>query len=297
MIKLSKFIQVTAVVVLLGIPHLSAHAAVFFGAHPDDIELFMNRNASTDVYVNSPTVFVLTTAGDGGNGGGGYNSHGTPYYRARLAGHEYALRFWQSLNGQPVAQVSYSRETIAGKSIEKATFGNVVIYNLNLPDGNMDGSGFSTTGSQSLAKLRAGLISQIVSVDNNSYTLAQLKQVILEIIRINNIGTPTVWVNIQDPDGSYNPGDHSDHLTTGQLVLDAIQTTPCINKVMYVDYDSANRPENMTVAEKNIHVGTWGALNSGLVNSGNTNTWEPGHNSWLGRQYMRTSASGIACNF
>ena len=46
---------------------------------------------------------------------------------------------------------------------------------MHLPDGNLKGQGFSPSGYESLAKLYAGQISQINSVDNQSYyTSAQL---------------------------------------------------------------------------------------------------------------------------
>src|SRR5690606_26621892 len=115
---------------------IQTEAAVFIGAHPDDVELFMGRSASVDVYTNNPTVFIVITAGDAGNMASvGPNSKGIPYYRARLRGHEAAVRFWKGLNGLPVPATVYSTELVGTKNIEKATFGNIVLYNLNLPDG------------------------------------------------------------------------------------------------------------------------------------------------------------------
>jgi LmbE family N-acetylglucosaminyl deacetylase len=279
---------------------LNVSAAAFIVAHPDDIELFMNRNVAGDLAAGAHSVFIVTTAGDAGNGNKGLNLHGVPYYRARLNGHEAALRFLQGSNGNALEKTRYSTEVIGQYAIEKASFGNVVIYNLNLPDGNMDGSGFSGTGNQSLRRLLDGRIATIASVDGkNTYTLSGLKTVVQNLISINHKASPAVWVNIQDHDAQLNPGDHVDHMSTGELVSSALHQRPysCINMAHFQDYSIAGLPENMSVEEKNLHVGTWGALNAGLINSGNYPTWEPGHNSWLGRQYYRVEYGSGSCNF
>lgn len=279
---------------------LNASAAAFIVAHPDDIELFMNRNAANDIVSGAQSVFIVTTAGDAGSGNKGWNLHGIPYYRARLAGHEAALRFLQGTNGNALEKTRYSTEVIGQYAIEKASFGNVVIYNLNLPDGNVDGGGYSSTGYQSLRRLLDGRIATITSVDGkNTYSLSALKTVLQSLISINHRASPTVWVNTQDHDAQINPGDHVDHMSTGELVTSALRLRPfnCINIAHFQDYSIASLPENMSADEKNRHAGTWGALNTGLINSGNYPSWEPGHNSWLGRQYYRTEEGSGNCHF
>jgi len=278
----------------------SAYSAVFVGAHPDDIQLFMNKNVSVDIYGGHPTVLVLLTAGDAGNGNSGINSHGIPYYRARLNAHESSVRYWVSLIGGAVPKSIYSKEQFGAYSIEKVQIRNVVMYNLNLPDGNGDGSGFAATGNKSLAKLVAQSIPSVSSVDGaNTYNLSQLKEVLRLIISRNNVGTPTVFVNYQDYDLVNNQGTHSDHKSTGDIVRMAVSENPkfaCLGSAIYQDYIIAGFAENLTEAERNIHIGTWGALNAGLTNSGNENTWDPTHNAWLGRQYYRASV-GSPCSF
>src|SRR5690606_24321463 len=146
---------------------IQTEAAVFIGAHPDDVELFMGRSASVDVYTNNPTVFIVITAGDAGNMASvGPNSKGIPYYRARLRGHEAAVRFWKGLNGLPVPATVYSTELVGTKNIEKATFGNIVLYNLNLPDG----------GPVGLTELLNGSISRLADVQGiNNFSSSELK--------------------------------------------------------------------------------------------------------------------------
>ena len=277
---------------------VQANAAAFIAAHPDDIELFMNRNVANDLAAGAFSVFIVTTAGDAGNGNQGPNAHGVPYYRARLRGHEAAIRFLHGISTNPLPKTSYGTEVVGRHKIEKASFGNAVIYNLNLPDGG-DGSGYDSTGHQSLRRLLDGQIATITSVDGkNTYNLSELKATIQYLVSQNHKASPTVWANIQDPNSSTNPGDHSDHVATGEIVSAAFTVAPynCINIAYFQDYSIANLPENMSVEEKNIHVGTWGALNAALINNGNWSSWDGMHNSWLGRQYYRIQNGGI-CNF
>lgn len=239
---LRKKIAVKAAVFALVIGCASAKADVFIGAHPDDIELFMNKNASTDVYTGVPTVFIVLTAGDAGNGSGGLNRHSTPYYRSRLMAHEYAVRYWVSLVGGEVNKTVATTRTFGTHSIEKATVGNVTIYNFKLPDGG-DGGGYAATGFKSLTKLFSQQITSISSVDNtNSYTLADLKATLRLIISAHSAGVSDVWVNVHDNDGVYNSGTHPDQLATANITLAAISEVPayqCINRALYQDYNIA----------------------------------------------------------
>ena len=276
------------------------HAAVYIAAHPDDIELFMGKNAALDLTAGKPTVFVLLTAGDSGCGDGPINKP-KPYYRARLDGHERAIRFWMGLAGQPVPQTINIYETVNSKNIEKHVIGNVIIYNLNLPDGNVDGLGFNVTGYQSLKKLYSGQIEKIstVTVPSFSYSADELQDTIRQIVVENNLNTQAVWLNIQDENTNLNFNDHSDHTNTARFVLRAFTTPPfnCVKIARYLDYTISARNVNMSDDEKLIHVGTWGALNSGLIDGGNPNTWDVLHNNWLGKEYVRTQDSDGICNF
>src|SRR2546422_11650188 len=52
--------------------------------------------------------------------------------------------------------------------MEQWSYGTTVSIFMRLPDGNTDGLGFSSTGFQSLAKLRDGSISSIAAVDGSA---------------------------------------------------------------------------------------------------------------------------------
>ena len=75
--------------------------SVYFAAHEDDWQLFMNPSAFKDVIKDAAkTVFVHVTAGDAG-AGMGYNGRKFPYYRARENGAEAAIRFMADADSIP----------------------------------------------------------------------------------------------------------------------------------------------------------------------------------------------------
>src|SRR5690349_21191295 len=67
--------------------------AFYFGAHPDDWQLFMNPNAYYDVQrPSNKVVFVYVTAGDAGVGLGN-GGRAQPYYLARENGGKLSAKF------------------------------------------------------------------------------------------------------------------------------------------------------------------------------------------------------------
>jgi len=277
------------------------YCAFYIAAHPDDIELFMGRNAWSDVAgQHAKTVFVVLTAGDAGHGTGDSGTQ-KPYFRAREEGHERAIRFWASLDGKPVPDTKMADVAISGKTLQRQSIADrIVIYNLRLPDGDLRGTGYPGTGNQALSLLRSGKIAEMHSIENNlALTYAQLQELIRGIVRYEARQFPTVWIHIQDEDSSTNPGDHADHTATAATVADAISDSSfaCVNVARYTTYVNSKKSQNFSASDFLIHVGTWGALNSGLVDGGQANTWSSGHNAWLGKQYFRTRWQPARCSF
>lgn len=286
----------------------TANSAVYIAAHPDDVEYLMNKSASTDVSLRAPTVIVLLTAGDATYKGGiGTNIKGVPYYRARLKAHELTVRYWQGLPsawGGPanptVPTPTYTTESfdtniaVAGatpiKVVEKVIMGNVVLYNMNLPDTSLLGLARGTYGFQDS-------ISPV-----NRYGPDDIKYVLREIIRRNNVGVASVAVNFQDPGADLNPNDHGDHIGAGELVTAALNANTnfnCVSRLQYQGYDLTSNSASlvMTPDQLNVHIGTAGAINSGLVDNGNPSTWDTFHNAFFGRQYWRAGPGGGTCHF
>jgi LmbE family N-acetylglucosaminyl deacetylase len=286
-----KTAMVTSILSLSAVLAGTADAALFIAAHPDDIEYLMNRNAQIDVKSKYPTVLVLMTAGDALSGTEpAGNTKNIPYYRARLNAHERAVRFWQGLDSEVAAPLpTYSTEVIEGKSIETVTMGNVVLYNLNLPDNG------------TLLQLSHGEIPSVISISPvNTYTLEQLKAVIRGIIRINNPETPIINLNTQDPDPDWSPEDHPDHRATGEIVSAAVTEVPefnCINQIFYKGYAVGGYAPTYSPDELEIHVATIGALNAGLIDNGNKSTWDSFHNNFFGKIDYRVTMGSENCAF
>lgn len=268
-----------------------ASAALFIAAHPDDIAYLMNKNAQIDVKSNYATVFLVLTAGDAGNGtGANGNTKNIPYYRARLRAHELTVRFWQGLDSDIAAPLpTYSTELIKGKNVETVTMGNVVMYYLNLPDNG------------TLMQLSKRDIFSVRSISPvNTYTLAQVKDVIREIIRINNPATPIINLNTQDPDAIWNSGDHPDHLATGEIVSEAVTEVAaynCVHQLFYQGYIVGGDAPTYTRDEMEIQVATIGVLNSGLIDNGNKSTWDYFHNNFFGKMSLRGILGSGKCDF
>lgn len=225
---------------------LPASAAVFVVAHPDDDILLMGPNLVNDVINGYPTVIVIVTSGDAGNGigdatsygiqSGQYNNQGQQYYRVRLNAHLNALQSWIPA----WTKTTYSNWTwidenfgSGAPTVERWFLGNVVVYNLNLPD-ELEGS------STKLANLVSGIRTSISDIRNlNTYTLESLQETIRQIISRNNHNTPTLVINY--PENQDNLGDHIDHTSVGKIVASAVSAPAyqCIWQAIYPGYSMA----------------------------------------------------------
>jgi LmbE family N-acetylglucosaminyl deacetylase len=276
-----KNIVIASIAWIVAAAFIPVHAALFITAHPDDVAYLMNKNAQNDVKSNYPTVFVLLTAGDASNGTAlAGNTNNTPYYRARLRAYELYVQFWRGLNPSlPVVVPRRSVTFICGKYVETVRMGNVAMYFLNLPDNG------------SLSQLASAAIESVTSIAPvNRYSLADIKGVIREIIRINNHATPMINLNTQDPDAAWNPGDHADHLATGAIVQEAVGEVAaygCVNLLYYRGYVVGGYAPSYSDEELNIHMATIGVLNAGLLQNGNRSTWDAFHNNFLGKMDFR----------
>jgi hypothetical protein len=263
--------------------------AFYFSAHEDDWQLFMNPNAYNDVHrPSTKVVFVYLTAGDAGAGLGNAGRL-QPYYLARENGAKLSVKFLADAEKQPYISVS-SAASLAGHPISKWTYGNTVSYFLRLPDGNPQGTGYATTGTQSLKHLRDGTNSGITAIDSSTTYRGwnDLTATLRALIDQERGNASSVWVNLSDTDTIKNAGDHEDHLHTAKGVLEAVADLPCINKAFYLDYITEKMPVNMTPSEREIEAGTFGALVTGLTALDHNSPWDKLHRSWLSRHYFRT---------
>jgi LmbE family N-acetylglucosaminyl deacetylase len=285
------------------IRHTSHFTSIYIAPHPDDIELFMGMNAWHDT-VSGTVVFIVLTAGDAGYATGfANNGDPLPYYRAREQGHERAVRLWVGLNGGSVPATEKSTISLArGRyTLDRLSIGGAVrIYFLRLPDGRPDGAGYPGDANESLKKLLTGQIASITSIDHTlSFSLRDLETALGDIIAAESAGSAEVWINIQDESWLKSPIDHSDHKATANIVLDTLNQArfSCVNIARYATYVNSIRPRNLSTSDTDIHLGTWGAVNSGITDGGPANTWDFSHLSWIGKEYYRKQLSRTPCLF
>ncbi|MDO8310423.1 MAG: PIG-L family deacetylase, partial [Sideroxyarcus sp.] len=174
-----------------------ARAAVYVAAHQDDIVLIMGKSVQTDIKADKPTILVVVTAGDAGNGispasatglrGHQYNLMGNPYFRVRHNAHEAAITYWLPARHSRVPQRSTESFGDTMPRVEKVLIGNVVLYYLNLPDGQLDAF---YTGAQATMADVAG---------TNVYTPDSLRNTLREIIKRNHAAIAGVMVHTPDP--------------------------------------------------------------------------------------------------
>jgi LmbE family N-acetylglucosaminyl deacetylase len=262
--------------------------AFYFGAHPDDWQLFMNPNAYYDVQKPSnKVVFVYVTAGDAGLGLG-TGGRSLPYYLARENGAKLSVKFMADAAKAPEIPVD-SVASVSGHAIKRWLYGNTVSYFMRLPDGSPQGTGYVATAEQSLKRLHERTIPAMTAIDDSTtyQSWSDLRTTLRKLIDHERGTATNVWVNIPDTNIEKNVGDHADHQHMAQGVLEAIADLPWINKALYLDYVTADMKENMNSAEREIEAGTFAALSMGLTALDHPSPWDRLHRSWLSRHYFR----------
>ncbi len=262
--------------------------AFYFGAHPDDCQLFMNPNAYYDVQKPSnKVVFVYVTAGDAGAGlGNGGSSQ--PYYLARENGAKLSVKFMANA-AKPQEIPVDSVASFSGHAVKRWLYRNTVSYFMRLPDGSPPGTGYVATAEQSLNRFHEGTIRTMTAIDNSATYEGwpDLRSTLRSIIDHERGTATNVWVNIPDTNIVKNVGDHTDHQHMARGVLEAIADLRWINKALYLDYVTAAMPENMSSAEREIEAGTFAVLAMGVAALDHPSPWDRLHRSWLSRHYFR----------
>lgn len=204
-------------------------------AHEDDDVLFMNPETIHNLQAGNCVRTVYLTAGDDGRS--------SYYWRGRQRGAEAAYASMMGLasvwRNQIVTLQDGSTVTVA--SLSGTT--RVSLVFLNLPDGNLDGSGFASKGNQSLYKLQSGVISTISSVDHQAdFSSASLTATITAFM---NQYRPT-QINTQANDVGLATADHSDHIATGQYATAAATAYGAAAVHYFMGYPMRDLAPNLT---------------------------------------------------
>jgi len=224
---------------------LTASWDVYVHAHEDDWQLWQSPMTYYDYQNGDNLLFITATAGDGGQG--------ASWWQAREAGQEASVR---ALAGSGLAEASSSVNicyTAVGQvchSIWHYTYGDrTTSFFMRLPDGNLNGSGFASTGFHSLPKLRDGRDLTLTALDNSA-TYVSWADFYLTLQAIVSTYAPydsTTWLNAPEFDRAMVTGGpnsdcpscpgHADHLAVADAVY---QITVGLNapwgRAFFIDY-------------------------------------------------------------
>ncbi len=268
----------------------------YFAAHEDDWQLFMNPSAFEDVVSGAvKTVFVHTTAGDAGLGiGSGGRRH--PYYLARENGADTAIRFMADADDRPAIK-SASHRYFNGHLIYRVSYRNTVSYFLRLPDGNPLGTGYQDTSFQSLRRLGEGAIETITAIDGSTSYQGwnDLVATVRAIVHFERAQAGLIQINVAELDPRINPRDHSDHLMTARAALDAVGPLRCVRRVHYVDYASAQLPENLNSQQRDRESSVFAVTLAGVLAFDHGVAWHHYDHSYVGRSYFRVEEPTGPC--
>ncbi len=216
-------------------------------AHADDDLAFINPDTQASIDAGTCVRTVYLTAADHG--------WGMEYTEEREAGIRAAYGVmlgdegeWQTRTvklpaGQPV------RVYASPDGVPTAA----VIF-LRLPDGNLDGEGFPSTGDVSLKKLLNNSALELTSIDGKAtYTKQTLLKMLSQFIAVYQ---PIQIRTLGDASADVL-GDHSDHHATGELMTMALKyyqqtyrDMTAIPLVKYIGYPIAGRPANLSADEE-----------------------------------------------
>ena len=263
-------------------------AAFYFSAHEDDWQLFMMPAAGHDVRDETARcVFVHVTAGDAGLGiGTGGRRH--PYYRAREAGAEAAIRFMVDGDGRSPGEPNVDAPVYAGHAIRRVTYRNTVAYFVRLPDGNPEGSGYDATGNQSLKRLAEGAIDRMTAIDGSAGYLGWRDlTATLRALVVAECEGRVPDLHLPELDAARNPGEHADHLLTARAVRDAVAGLPA-RLVHHLGYASGERPENLAGAERDLKCAVYAVTMATVLAHDHPVAWRHYDELYVGRDYSRT---------
>ena len=273
--------------------HLSPRSSfkktnVFIGAHADDQILFMTTHLDASIdSERSETVLIVSTAGDAGRGHGDYSIAREEALEAAIdfAGAFILDNDYGDFTYTNIGEANDSFVTINGKNVYKKTWdGGVHVYFLRLPDGSGNGSGYESTGSQSVQKLLNGTIENISTLDGmNTYTKQELQDMFQSIYRLHH----NPQLHVVDP---YTPQDHSDHIATGEFARRAYDGEE--NMVLYQQYHTSSLPINVNPYQRQTNLfimeAHWQSLASqGLRRGKGLSGVNDRYIAWTMREYSR----------
>jgi len=207
-------------------------------AHEDDDLLFLSPDLLHAIRARRTVRTIFLTAGDSGSDANYWQSReiGVQAAYAHMCG---VANSWTQTDAG-ITDCPIPIFTLSGHPSVSLAF-------MHLPDGNIDGSGFSSTRHESLQQLWTGSISTITTIDgSSSYSKAALTSTLTSLMS----SFQPDQMNTQDYVGTYGDGDHSDHHSVAYFVQTAAQQYTSPHSLMgYENYTTSFRFANVTGAD------------------------------------------------
>ena len=251
----------------------SEEVSFYVVAHADDWQIFMHPNVYNDLVASkSKVVFIITTAGDAGVN--------EIYWLAREEGCKSSIRFCLAAFA-PLLEASSVR-VFNHHNVTSWSANNTCCYFLRLPDGNINGDGFPRYANQSLSRLKSGRIDKITAVDNSTTyeNWSDFYNTLQAIIHLESGGVANVQISYLNPDTSENPGDHTDHISTGQAVQD-MAVTSSLKQALYMGYCLSNGQDYLLPKDLFWKAGMFAAYEKAVYDGSRYSTLNEGINIYL----------------
>lgn len=233
-------------------------------AHADDWQLFMQPNAHKDlISEHTKVIFIVTTAGEAG-----FDEN---YWTSREEGSKSSIRFCLAPSAT-ITETSGIRK-FNDHDINYWSANNATFYFLRLPDGGLNGHGFSNYDNQSLGKLERGETDNLRAVEKSTtyHTWSDFYETLQTIILFESKEIPQISIHYLNPDTVANPGDHADHVATGR----AVQKMPVVStfkQFLYLGYRVGNVPGDIEKSELFWKVGMFAAYEKAVFDKSGYST-------------------------
>jgi LmbE family N-acetylglucosaminyl deacetylase len=163
---------------------------------------------------------------------------------------------------------------------------------LRLPDGNLSGKGFATTGEAGLTQLINGTVPALAPIDDGpTLDARRLSETVAELV---HAGRPDhITTNIPH-ESAFARGDHPDHSCVGSLVRAVAPAVGIAPEAVtyYIGYPSQHEPVNVdgeTLDAKVDVYATYAAQDPVVTcDTAAACLAQPGFGQWLRRSYGKT---------
>ncbi|WP_171264767.1 PIG-L family deacetylase [Acinetobacter sp. ANC 4558] len=256
----------------------SPHNSFFIVAHPDDIELFMGREARHQILEQpeNKKIFIVLSAGDANRKNRKKIFREITWWKAREQAHTLAISYWNKNRNL----AHESEITVNHRKMTKITLGaSIILYNFRLTDAD------KTTSLNDLIHQNSQEIYDLAH--HQAYRKQDIQTSLLELIEYENIGAQSAAFYIMDESYDRNPGDHKDHKATSEIFKEIYTQISVQDKSLhgYLTYFIQEKVINLEGEDKHVSFETWRIIADELERNGYKRNDDPHHMQWVGKEY------------